>query len=649
MFSLLPLISLIFIWLIIESKNQDWRDSFLSALVGWGVILTVMTESLSLLQLLRFEGLIALWLATDVLLIVAYFRHYRQKQPRARKKNKSKLSPFSAFLLIGVALIVLGIGFLAVMSAPNNPDSMRYHMSRVVQWMQNHSVAHYPTHTLKQLYQNPGSEFAILHFQILTGGDRLANLVQWGSMVGSLVGVSLIARQLGANQRGQVLATVICATIPMGMLQGASTQNDYAVAFWLVCFAYFTLLTFKEGATVTNTFRLGASLGLAVLTKGTAYVYALPFCLWLAFWGIKKLRWQAWKPFLAITLIFLAINGGHYTRNFILFNSPLGVPIASETNQAFGLSILIGNVAKQLSLHADIVRNIGVEKIIPPTIGITNKLIEILHFLLGLDPSDPRLMSAKANRFYVPALSTYEDTAGNPLHLLLIVLAAILAIANPRLRRRPYLIGYLVALSAGFLLFCFLFTWSPWRCRLHLPLFVMFSAFVGVVFSRSWNYRITSFLAVIILLLSSPWVLDNKLKPLVGKNNIFTTTRVDDYFSTKQGLQDSYVEAVKIAKSLNCSTIGLTGNKIWYEYPLWMLFAQDGEKILIQNVQVTNESAATADRFEATRSAPCAIVSVRDKIEAPEPDLVIQSDIYNPYWSKDWSSGKGEVIVYVRQ
>ncbi len=76
---------------------------------------------------------------------------------------------------------------------------MSYHLARVAHWGQNHTVAFYPTHIVRQLYQPPWAEYAMLHLYILAGGDRLANLVQWVAMAVSLVGVSVIARQLGAG------------------------------------------------------------------------------------------------------------------------------------------------------------------------------------------------------------------------------------------------------------------------------------------------------------------------------------------------------------------------------------------------------------------------------------------------------------------
>ena len=73
-------------------------------------------------------------------------------------------------------------------------------MSRVVHWQQNHSIARYPTHILRQLVLPPGAEVAILHLQILSDSDRFANLVQWFSVAAGLCGVSLIAKELRAVQ-----------------------------------------------------------------------------------------------------------------------------------------------------------------------------------------------------------------------------------------------------------------------------------------------------------------------------------------------------------------------------------------------------------------------------------------------------------------
>ena len=73
-----------------------------------------------------------------------------------------------------------------------------------------------------------------LNFQLLGRADIFSQLVQWSSMVRSMSCVFAIARLLGAPEAGVVLAVLFAATLPMGILQSFSTQNDYVVSFWLL-------------------------------------------------------------------------------------------------------------------------------------------------------------------------------------------------------------------------------------------------------------------------------------------------------------------------------------------------------------------------------------------------------------------------------
>jgi 4-amino-4-deoxy-L-arabinose transferase-like glycosyltransferase len=100
-------------------------------------------------------------------------------------------------------------------------------------------------------------------------------------MVGSLIGVSLIVERLKRTSRAALLSAVVAATVPMGVLQASSTQNDYVVTFWLVCAAYSILTTMDAGSMpLSHAAAIGVASGLAILTKGTAYVYLLPFLGW---------------------------------------------------------------------------------------------------------------------------------------------------------------------------------------------------------------------------------------------------------------------------------------------------------------------------------------------------------------------------------
>jgi 4-amino-4-deoxy-L-arabinose transferase-like glycosyltransferase len=608
MFILEPLFSLLLLCLILHKDNDCLRHSVLSAALLWGVLLVAMTEMLSAFCSLTFSWLSGLWGVVSLILCsISLF--FNNNVAHIVRLKVARTSLMSRFLILSMLLIVGTVGLIAWIAPPNNTDSMTYHMSRVAHWIQNQSVAHYPTHILRQLYLTPGAEFIITHFQILSGGDRLANFVQWFSMVGSIFGVSLIAKQLGAGARGQILAAVVVTTIPMGILQGSSTQNDYVVAFWLTCFVYFLiLLKSKEvGQPILPcSLAVGASLGLAIFTKGTAYIFAFPFLVWFALSSIMKSTQKLWKSTLIIAIIVLSINFGHYARNFYLFGSPLGPSQEGApgsglkfTNDVFTVSTLISNSARNMALEM----GTPFERLN----SLTESAIYKLHSLMALSVNDPRTTWGQTH-FARPNLSFHEDSAGNPVHLACIVLSVVVLLFSRPLRGRPYLYCYSIAVTAGFFLFSFLLRWQPWHARLLLPLFVLWSPFIATVLSRSQT--VASCLAVGLLLSAFPWVVHNKSRPLTGRRNIFNTSRIDLYFSNRMELRDPYIEATDFIRSQKCSRIGLLRLPNDWEYPLWVLLRGNNNiGMHITNVGVANNSAAKYESGCSDPFAVCAIIS----------------------------------------
>src|SRR5258708_7190908 len=297
-------------------------------------------------------------------------------------------------------------------AAPNTFDSMTYHMPRVMHWAADGTVAFYPTSIIRQLYSAPGAEYAVLQFQVLSGGDHAANLVQWFCMVGSVIGASLVAKQLGAPLRGQVGAAIAVGTLPMGILQASSTQNDYAVAFWLICvvamgFAYVAAPSL-EGA-----FWVAASLGIGLLTKGTGYIFAAPLVLLLGSWMVLRLRARVLAPAAVMVAVPLLLNLGIYVRNESLFHNPLAPAdeTASLANQTFAPSATASNLVRDAVLQ-----------FATPWPSVNRRIasaIETLHTgLLRIDVNDPRTTWGSEG-FRVNALSLDEDFAGNPLPAVL--------------------------------------------------------------------------------------------------------------------------------------------------------------------------------------------------------------------------------------
>lgn len=649
MLAIFLLISLIILTAIFDNIWENWRKSFLSATVIWGLFLTATTEILSWLNLLVLPSVLLIWLGFCLSLFIVYFK---QKQARKQKlislsklKLKSIIPSLSLFLIsliISIILITAIVGLIALVAPPNTWDSMTYHMSRVVHWIQNRNVAHYPTYNLPQLFHPPFAEFAIMHLQILSGGDRFANLIQWFSSIGSIIGVSLIAKELNATVRGQVFAAVFCATIPMGILQASSTQNDYAVGFWLVCLAYFVLLSIKNPSKPSLYLFVGASLGLALLTKSSGYLYAFPFMVWFSFVQLWRWRWrwQGWKTISLTTSIALLLNINHYWRNFNLFDSIIGAPdnfSVAYKIEVFSVPTFVSNVLRNLALHLDLVRNLGLQQVITPITGIANKLLLMFHDLIGVDMYDPRLTAGSYGG--VPGLSFDENTAGNPLHFFLLLILISYSFLPKKLRNNKFLIVYLCASISGFLLLCLLLKIQAYQPRHHLLAFLLLSACVGVVMDKFPFPKLANGLAILLIITSLPWVFQNKFRPIAAEANIFNMSRIEQYFINRPQIQQPYTKAVNQILSNQCTNVGLSlgtgatvGNEYW-EYPLWILFQQSKQQIRLENIAPENVSAIKGQKPPYSNFTPCAILAVRNRQDKPINQMVVNNNLYVKKWS----------------
>jgi len=110
-------------------------------------------------------------------------------------------------MLLAATLLVLCLGFLALLTPTTNWDSLMYHLPRVLHWIQQQSLEPYPTHNTRQIEFAPWPAFVITHLHLLNGNDYLDNLVQWSAMVICVFVASYIAQQLLELSRSSASAT----------------------------------------------------------------------------------------------------------------------------------------------------------------------------------------------------------------------------------------------------------------------------------------------------------------------------------------------------------------------------------------------------------------------------------------------------------
>ena len=382
-------------------------------------------------------------------------------------------------------------------------------------------------------------------------------------------------------------------------------QNDYVLAMWMViaiCFAF----QFARTSGVIDGLFLGAASGLALLTKGTAYLF-LP---WLIC-AVLIARWRpAWRTArgaaMAAVACALAINTPHFFRNYGLSGSILGFDSAQANgvfrwrNESLGwrptISNVVRNLSDQLGARSERWNH-----------GVYETALSI-HKTLGIDPNDPATTWRWA-KFEPPVNANHEANAPNRWHsALLVLIAALLALRAIKGRNRERAL-YAAALLCGFIAFCGYLKWQPYMARLLLPLIVAAAPLAGMVGNSSRATAALVFqIPLCLLLLDNARLplLQNWTRPLQGPASILRARRNDQYFADMGAWnnRDSYLQSVDLIARTQCDTVGIDINNNHIEYPLIALLREQRPTIHFLHTGVTNPSRSYRP---PVASPPCAI------------------------------------------
>jgi hypothetical protein len=563
-------------FLVFLHRLDDWRKALLAAAVSWGILVVLISEILSACNALAFAPLAIAWAVAGT---AACALAWRLGMPRLNRLSRPR--PLEIFWICSIAAIFLLAAATALLCPPNNWDSMSYHMARVSNWFDHRSLRNYPTSDVRQLFLSPWTELAILQTQILSSGDRFANCVQWTASIFSIIAASLAARMLGAAPRGQVLAAVLCATIPMGILQASTTQNDACAAFWLVCFLCAVLSLIGDSQNPRSMlFIAGGSLGLGMLTKMTMAMYAAPFCIWLAIVLLKRRKLHGFGAIALIGVLAIVINLPHFIRNDRTFGSPLGSVWQREKLQNF--------IQTPAAITSNAIRNIAIHFAMPWGNQTVNRATLAIHRALApIDISDSRT-TFLARPFEV-AYALDESSAGNPLHVIIAVVCLAVAIFRPRAPRTLKI--YALCLIAGFFLLCAQLRWQPWSSRFELPWFVVAAPLCAYILQTNRAFRIGANSVVIPLLaLGLYTVLFAVTRPLVGSNSIFRQDRASLYFLGRPEIRRPFMAAASQDFGVDPVHVGLIAGQDDWEYPLRLLIRQRwGNNIVFEHIAVRME------------------------------------------------------------
>lgn len=529
-------------------------------------------------------------------------------------------------LVGGILLIILtATAYTALLSVPNNWDSMTYHLPRIEHWLQDRSLAFYPTYNERQNESGILAEEIILALRSFNHAYPIANLVQWLSFGGCIVIAGRIAGQIGGTRSAQYLASVLVATIPMAILQASSTQTDLVVAFFSATSVYF-LLQVRAAAPYSLIYGFVITAALAYSTKGTAAIFLSGF---LIIYGLRLiLRHAPWKVWLHLFLsgcIGVVVLAGHELRLFHSHGTFIGPSSAATSTvhpnwrstafnavRNFASNLVISNDTRRLKVESSIVA-------LGKMLGIRDTDGHYSWFGMPFHLTHPSI------------LAMHEDYGPNMAHAVLILIVmsmlVILVTVSPGWRRQSSpIMPYAVALIISMVAFCALLKWQPWIVRLQLGEFILAMPVVAIPLSFFAGIA-TPLLVIFMGWQATHPTFGNVSRPILGNHPIAKRAPVDILFTDRLDLEADYMRVADAIAARRPKQVGIIiGGDSW-EFPLWYLLRQ---------------------RLSPAEM-PAIVYEMNDKNVDPRTDIVVCLDIYPTLKNMREIPGFGQLRLYERQ
>jgi len=576
----LPFGFLVGVVLLRFAQGADRPRAVVDGFLAWALVSYAASESFGFVRLISMGPFLVCWLAANGIVF------YLLWLARGRITKFLRIE-FSLPVWIVLIFVVVTL-FIALTAAPNNWDSQAYHLPKIEHWLQNHSLEFYPTATAKQNDFGPLAEMLLLQTRVLSGSDIYYPLIQWLSMVASVAAVFRITRQLGGDRSQCWVAAVFLVTLPIGILESTSTQNDYVEAAFLVAFITLGLETMERPfAPLALLIEASCAGIMSGLVKPVGYMTGVGFALWIAIGLSRGARFPAlMQRAVAVALVVLVLLGPFASR--FVNGAQLGDIEKIQISASFGLEQTVDNIIR----HAVTNLMVGISEVDSITWGVG----DWITYHLGVQ--DYRADTTDVQRMvYAPPPGLYiyhEDNGPNQLHTILLILAlACTVICWPVRPSRKRLI-YCGAWLVGIAVFAAALRFGQWAIRYHLAGFVTGAPIAALAWpprlaASKWN----AVLLICMALTSLPALVFNQTRELVSlrqdqpfhlgrdRPSYLGQSYLERLFANQIQLLEPYRRAIDVIARADASQIGLMMDLDGWEYPIWrMLRTQLPERAL---------------------------------------------------------------------
>ncbi len=456
-------------------SSKNIRESILETFLFFPLSIFIITEILSCFNALTHTNIVGVWLILDILFFIYKLKNIKSICSDLLIDIKHIIHNNKVISAI-IFSILIPLAFLCYFVPPNNNDSMLYHMARIPFWIFNKNVNFFPTMVGMQLYYNPLAEYQILHLELLTNTVHYANFVQLFAMLGSCIAVSLIVKKMNGNKQLQLIGFLLTLTLPVGIFQATSTQNDFVVGFFMITAFYYLIKLFYDALDYRTIVLFGISMALCGLTKFSGWIFLFPFLVYYFIKCVLKYKQVFITKMLLVSVINIVLFLPFIIRNMQTFDSPLGAKNKTELssnlqNDDFTFKQISSNTIK----HVAILSIVPINKINK----ISSKIVFKIHTILGwkINPEkDVKFGNSFSNRFVL-----HEDTVTNFIPFLLFLFSVFLLMYY----RNKTAILYFLFLIIGLVLFSAFLRWQVWNGRLFLPWFLFLIPYLVLVY-KNW-------------------------------------------------------------------------------------------------------------------------------------------------------------------
>ncbi len=215
----------------------------------------------------------------------------------------------------------------------------------------------------------------------------------------------------------------------------------------------------------------------------------------------------------------------------------------------------------------------------------------------------------------------YEDTAGSPFHLTIIFLSILMLVFYWKKLKDKTLFAY--AGLSMFLLICLVSVIHNdlFGMRYQLPFLISWAALIGTLVTMINKKWIKSLLLVFLVLITLPYVLINRTRPLIAMRDspdpftipcisncslgsILNENKDDLLFGTLLDFKEPYQSAANYLNHSECKEIGLQIDSHEPEYPYWWLLSAPQSGYRLETIY----PVAGLEKLIDQDFKPCAVI-----------------------------------------